>query len=287
MHKALAVLAVLGIVLAVSSGAYADRRLPTGSDIKDGSLTGADIAEHSLGASLLSASARDSLAGIGGPRGLIGRTGPNGANGSAGMNGRQGDNGPPGPAGGAGLTGSTGSVGATGATGAIGSVGATGATGAIGSTGVGATGVGGGGATGPIGATGIGGASGSIGATGAPGVDGTITPLAATGGVVALPTASPLVTVVSLTVPAGRYVILAKTQLAQTGAGDSIDCTLKTGTTTLDQSSLKTLPALAAGSVSLQAVTTVGATSQLSVQCLVEVANGTANFSSLIAIPTN
>jgi hypothetical protein len=288
MHKALAVLAALGIVLAVSSGAYAARGLLTGRDIKDGSLTGADIAQHSLGASLLSASARDALAGSEGPRGLLGRAGPDGADGSPGMNGRQGDNGLPGPAGGAGLTGSTGSVGATGAIGSTGSVGATGATGAIGSTGVGATGVGGtAGATGPIGVTGIGGASGSTGATGASGLDGTVTPLAATGGVVALPTASPPVTVVALTVPAGRYIILAKTQLAQTGAGDSIDCTLKTGTTTLDQSSLKTLPALAAGSVSLQAVTTTGATSQLSVQCLVEVANGTANFSSLIAIPTN
>jgi hypothetical protein len=273
MHKALAVLAALGIVLAVSSGAYAARGLLTGRDIKDGSLTGADIAQHSLGASLLSASARDALAGSEGPRGLLGRAGPDGADGSPGMNGRQGDNGLPGPAGGAGLTGSTGSVGATGA---------------IGSTGVGATGVGGtAGATGPIGVTGIGGTSGSTGATGASGLDGTVTPLAATGGVIALPTASPPVTVVALTVPAGRYIILAKTQLAQTGAGDSIDCTLKTGTTTLDQSSLKTLPALAAGSVSLQAVTTAGATSQLSVQCLVEVANGTANFSSLIAIPTN
>jgi hypothetical protein len=50
---------------------------------------------------------------------------------------------------------------------------------------------------------------------------------------------------------------------------------------------MKTLPALAAVTVPLQAVTTVVSSTLLTVQCNVEVANGTANFSSLIAIPTN
>ena len=50
---------------------------------------------------------------------------------------------------------------------------------------------------------------------------------------------------------------------------------------------MKTLPALAAIPASLQAVTTTTASpTQLSVQCSVAVANGSANFSSLIAIPT-
>ena len=49
---------------------------------------------------------------------------------------------------------------------------------------------------------------------------------------------------------------------------------------------MKTLPALAAIPVSLQAVTTTTSTSLLSVECDVQVANGSANFSSLIAIPT-
>jgi hypothetical protein len=47
---------------------------------------------------------------------------------------------------------------------------------------------------------------------------------------------------------------------------------------------MKTLPALAAIPVSLQAVTTTSP-SQLSVECDVLTANGAANFSSLIAIP--
>ena len=87
--------------------------------------------------------------------------------------------------------------------------------------------------------------------------------------------------------PAGNYVVLAKTQLSHTGAGDSVECLLKSSATTIDQAAMKTLPALAATSASLQAVTTTtGASTQLSVQCAVAVANGSANFNSLIAIPT-
>lgn len=88
-------------------------------------------------------------------------------------------------------------------------------------------------------------------------------------------------------VPAGNYVVLAKTQLSHTGAGDRVECLLKSGGATLDQIAMKTLPALAAIPASLQAVATmVTAPTQLSVQCTVAVANGEANFSSLIAIPT-
>ena len=49
---------------------------------------------------------------------------------------------------------------------------------------------------------------------------------------------------------------------------------------------MKTLPALAAIPASLQAVTTTASPTQLSVQCDVAVADGAANFGSLIAIPT-
>ena len=102
-----------------------------------------------------------------------------------------------------------------------------------------------------------------------------------------LPTASPPTTVVELAVPAGNYVVLAKTQLSHTGAGDSVECTLKAGAATIDQVAMKTLPALAAIPASLQAVTTTTTSpTVLSVQCSVLVANGAANFSSLIAIPT-
>ena len=92
---------------------------------------------------------------------------------------------------------------------------------------------------------------------------------------------------VELAVPAGNYVVLAKTELSQTGAGDSVECLLKSGATTLDQAGMKTLPALAAVPASLQAVITASTSPTiLSVQCSVAVANGSANFSSLIAIPT-
>jgi hypothetical protein len=118
------------------------------------------------------------------------------------------------------------------------------------------------------------------------GTNGTIAPLSAKQGATALPTGSPATTVVELAVPAGSYVVLAKTQLSHTGAGDTVECFLKAGATTVDQIAMKTLPALAAIPASLQAVTTTTSPTQLSVQCNVAVANGAANFSSLIAIPT-
>jgi hypothetical protein len=92
--------------------------------------------------------------------------------------------------------------------------------------------------------------------------------------------------VVSLTAPAGNYVVFAKTQLMHTGAGDSAICQLKAGATTTDESAIKTLPALAAVPVTLQAVTTTSQT-QLSLQCDVTTANGSADFTSLIALPVS
>jgi hypothetical protein len=131
------------------------------------------------------------------------------------------------------------------------------------------------------------GTNGTNGTNGTDGIDGTIAPLWTTNGLTALPTATPPTVVVSLPVPAGHYVVLAKTQLSHTGAGDSIDCVLKAGNATIDQVSMKTLPALAAIPVSLQAVTTATTSpTQLSLECDVQVANGSANFSSMIAIPT-
>jgi Collagen triple helix repeat (20 copies) len=142
------------------------------------------------------------------------------------------------------------------------------------------------GTNGTNGTNGTDGADGTDGVNGIDGIDGTIAPLAASGGRTNLPTASPPTPVVNLTVPAGSYVVLAKTQLSHTGAGDTVDCMLKAGATTIDQVSMKTLPALAAIPVSLQAVTTTASPSQLSVECDVLTASGTASFSSLIAIPT-
>src|SRR6185437_728418 len=119
--------------------------------------------------------------------------------------------------------------------------------------------------------------------------NGTVTPLSAKQGLTVLPTSGPTApptTVVELAVPAGNYIVMAKTQLYHSGAGDSVECSLKSGTTILDQAAMKTLPALASVPASLQAVTTIPSPTTLSVQCKVSVADGTANYNSLIAIPT-
>lgn len=191
-----------------------------------------------------------------------------------------GEIGPPGTPGPNGPNGANGVNGAKGADGAAGTAGASGSNGANGPNGAN-------GADGGDGTDGIDGTDGSNGVDGTDGADGTVSPLWATKGLTELPTASPPTTVIELAVPVGNYVILAKTQLSHTGAGDTVECVLKVGTTTIDQVAMKTLPALAAIPVSLQAVTTINASpTQLSVQCDVLVANGAANFSSLIAIPT-
>lgn len=172
--------------------------------------------------------------------------------------------------GGQGLSGAKGDTGPGGTPGSAGSNGANGPNGANGVNGI----------------DGTNGANGIDGTNGTNGTNGTIAPLSATAGLTALPTAAPLTTVVSLSVPAGNYVVLAKTELSHTGAGDTVECVLKAGPTTVDQIAMKTLPALAAIPASMQAVTKVTTPSTLSVECKVQVANGSANFSSLIAIPT-
>ena len=178
------------------------------------------------------------------------------------------------------FAGTPGVGGAKGETGTAGSAGGNDASGAKGADGANGTN----GANGPNGANG---ANGPNGTNGTDGINGTIKPLSAKQALTALPTGGPPTTVVELTVPAGNYVVLAKTQLSHTGAGDSVECLLKAGTATLDQVAMKTLPALAAIPASLQAVTTIATSpTQLSVQCSVAVANGAANFNSLIAIPT-
>ena len=189
--------------------------------------------------------------------------------------------GTPGVGGAKGETGTAGSAGGNDASGAKGADGATGRGGLTdGANGTNET-------NGIDGTNGTDGAKGTNGTNGTDGINGTIKPLSAKQALTALPTGGPPTTVVELTVPAGNYVVLAKTQLSHTGAGDSVECLLKAGTATLDQVAMKTLPALAAIPASLQAVTTIATSpTQLSVQCSVAVANGAANFNSLIAIPT-
>jgi Collagen triple helix repeat (20 copies) len=283
MKKSLPVLAAVFLVLAVSSGAFAAKGLLTGADIENGSLTGSDIKEGSLGAALFASSAKSSLRGVTGSRGTQGVAGIAGSNGGSGADGIRGLDGANGRAGMNGADGTNGLAGINGADGTNGLAGINGADGTNGLAGIN-------GADGTSGTNGLAGINGADGTNGTNGANGTVTPLSATAGLVTpipLPTAAPPTVVVFLDVPAGKYVILAKAQLAHTGAGDSIHCDLKADTAVIDQINMKTLPALAAVPVSLQAITTVTSSSRLSVECAVLVASGTAAFSSLIAIPTN
>jgi hypothetical protein len=240
------VLACTAIFLTLGGSAVAANSLIRAGDIAPGAVTSSAIRSGAVEPTDLSANTRALFAGSQEMPGARGDTGASGAPGSSGANG---------------------------ANSAAGVEGAKGSNGANGANGVNGT-------------DGTDGEDGADGAKGLNGTNGTIAPLSATKGLTPLPTASPPTTVVELTVPAGSYVVLAKTQLSHTGAGDSVECTLKAGATSIDQIAMKTLPALAAIPASLQAVTTTTSSTQLTVQCSVLVANGAANFSSLIAIPT-
>lgn len=245
----------------LGGSAVAANGLIRAGDIAPGAVTGKTIRDGAIQPRDLSAGTRAFFEDGPVVAGEKGDTGPGGAPGSSGANGPNGANGANG------IDGTDGSNGVNGANGANGPNGANGANGVDGIDGVDGT-------------------DGSDGINGVNGINGTVAPLSATKGLTPLPTSSPPTTVVELVVPAGNYIVLAKTQLSHTGAGDSIECTLKAGLTMIDQIAMKTLPALAAIPASLQAVTTTTSPTVLSVQCRVLVADGAANFNSLIAIPT-
>jgi hypothetical protein len=273
------------VFLALGGSAVAAAGLIQAGDIAPGAVTSRAIKDGGINPQDLSSTTRSLFAAAGGPAGAKGEggsaggAGTNGARGEAGATGNAGSNGANGPNGADGTNGLAGANGAAGAKGADGAAGTNGANGANGPNGAN-------GANGVDGTNGTNGAKGIDGTNGTNGINGTIAPLSATAGLIALPTAAPLTTVVSLSVPAGNYVVLAKTELSHTGAGDTVECVLKAGPTTVDQIAMKTLPALAAIPASMQAVTKVTSPSTLSVECKVQVANGSANFNSLIAIPT-
>jgi Collagen triple helix repeat (20 copies) len=251
-------IASTALFIALGGSAVAATGLIHAGQIAPGAVTSKAIRDGAVEPRDLSTSTRSLIGG----QGVAGTNGANGA---------------------IGLLGTAGAPGASGSNGANGPDGANGAEGARGSSGAN-------GANGPDGANGTNGTDGvdgTNGTDGTNGINGTIAPLSAKQGLTALPTGAPATTVVELGVPAGNYVVLAKTELSQTGAGDSVECLLKSGTATVDQAAMKTLPALAAVPASLQGViTTVTSLTELSVQCNVAVANGSANYSSLIAIPT-
>lgn len=261
----------MALFVVLGGSAVAATGLIHAGDIAAGAVTGKAIRGGAVEPSDLSTSTRALLAGTQGVNGAKGDPGTTGSVGSNGAEGAKGTNG---------ANGANGPNGANGAEGAKGTAGANGANGANGPNGANGT-------NGVDGTNGLDGAKGTNGTNGTNGANGTIAPLFAKQGATALPTASPPTTVVELTVPAGSYVVLAKTQLSHTGAGDSVECLLKAGATTLDQVAMKTLPALAAIPASLQAVTTITTSpTLLSVQCSVLTANGSASSNSLIAIPT-
>jgi Collagen triple helix repeat (20 copies) len=110
------VVACIAVVLAMTGSAFAARSLITGADIKNGSITRADLSGRTLNS-------------------LKGKRGPAGHDGFTGARGPQGDDGPTGPAGPAGPTGPAGPQGERGLTGLQGPQGRTGPVGARGATG--------------------------------------------------------------------------------------------------------------------------------------------------------
>jgi hypothetical protein len=117
---ATALVAVLGI-----GGTAGAAKLITGSSIKDGSITAADLSKK----------ARTSLHGAAGARGIAGGKGDRGSKGPVGMTGAQGAAGAAGSNGTPGAAGSDGSPGVAGTNGAPGAAGSNGSQGAAGSNG--------------------------------------------------------------------------------------------------------------------------------------------------------
>ena len=241
--------------LALGGSAAAGSLIKT-DDLATGAVTGSKIKNGSVKLWDLTAWTRDSL------HGDDGKTGASGAVGDTGLTGPAGGTGPAGSNGAAGTDGSAGTNGSAGADGTDGSNGTDGTAGTAGTDGI----------------------DGINGTHGTDGTDGIIAPLSATAGETALLTATPPTVVVELTVPAGNYVVLAKSQISHTGAGDSVECVLKAGTAAIDRVAMKTMPALAAIPMSMQAITTSTPT-HFSVECDVFTAGGSADYSSLIAIP--
>ncbi len=112
MKRTLLAFGVIALALALAGGAWAGKRyiITSSSQVKNGSLTGADIRNHSLKLTdfakgtphqLVAAANKQgiSVQGIGGPEGPKGNTGPQGPSGPQGPKGDKGPQGPDGPRG--------------------------------------------------------------------------------------------------------------------------------------------------------------------------------------------
>jgi hypothetical protein len=111
--------AYLALFAALGGSAYAAVSV-TGANIKDGTITGRDVKNRSLGTNKLSNSATASLKGRPGPTGPQGPKGDKGEQGTRGPAGPKGDTGPTGAAGPAGPQGTSGSEGPPGRVGSSG-----------------------------------------------------------------------------------------------------------------------------------------------------------------------
>lgn len=110
------VVAIVAVVLAMTGSAFAAKELITGRDIKNGSITRADLARNTIS----SLSGRQGPAGARGQDGFSGPPGPVGATGAKGETGPAGPKGETGERGPAGSTGSPGRLGPQGEQGPIG-----------------------------------------------------------------------------------------------------------------------------------------------------------------------
>ena len=108
--------AYLALFAALGGSAYAAVTV-TGKNIKDGTITGKDVKNRSLGTNKLSATAVSSLTGQRGPTGPQGPKGDTGERGPAGPTGTTGPKGEPGPAGPQGAQGPAGPPGPSGISG--------------------------------------------------------------------------------------------------------------------------------------------------------------------------
>lgn len=113
------VVATVAVVFAGTGSAFAAKELITGRDIKDGSITRADLSRSAIG-SLKGNTGRRGPAGVQGEKGLPGGTGPQGTTGAQGPQGPKGDKGDQGDKG---VPGNSGQAGARGAAGEDGPVG--------------------------------------------------------------------------------------------------------------------------------------------------------------------
>jgi hypothetical protein len=125
------VVACIAVILAMTGSAFAASALITGADVKDGSLTRADLS----GRTIRSLKGRRGPRGRNGQDGFVGPEGPQGSTGERGPIGPQGIQGPAGPKGATGDTGRQGPQGIQGRTGDTGQQGPPGNDGAPGTPG--------------------------------------------------------------------------------------------------------------------------------------------------------